>query len=202
MADSQRRDRYATAIRAESSRVDDIALATAVMAVADAEQADLRTRIAQVEELLSIAHQTSNTSEAARAAAERIRENADFHLGQEMARRQRAEKETARLRADRAAVLREAADAIVEMRREFFEGELDPSYPTTVEQRALIDAEVNLRRMADEAQQAPEPHTPTAHYRRDDGVDCCVHTIPVGPNSCAACRELDADEAEHTPEPT
>jgi hypothetical protein len=33
------------------------------------------------------------------AAAERIRENADFHLGQEMARRQLAEKETARLRA-------------------------------------------------------------------------------------------------------
>ncbi|MER5902974.1 hypothetical protein ABT150_23190 [Streptomyces mirabilis] len=33
------------------------------------------------------------------ATAERIRENADFHLGQEMARRQLAEKETARLRA-------------------------------------------------------------------------------------------------------
>lgn len=44
------------------------------------------------------------------AASERIRENADFHLGQEMARRQLAEKETARLRADRAAVLREAID--------------------------------------------------------------------------------------------
>jgi hypothetical protein len=33
------------------------------------------------------------------ASSERIRENADFHLGQEMARRQLAEKETARLRA-------------------------------------------------------------------------------------------------------
>ncbi|MEL3944835.1 hypothetical protein [Streptomyces sp. LNU-CPARS28] len=39
------------------------------MAVADAEQADLHTRLAQVEELVSIAHQTSNQSEAARAAA-------------------------------------------------------------------------------------------------------------------------------------
>ncbi|MEY9995850.1 hypothetical protein ABIE67_007882 [Streptomyces sp. V4I8] len=42
------------------------------------------------------------------AAAERIRENADFHLGQEMARRQSAEKEAARLSADRAAVLTDA----------------------------------------------------------------------------------------------
>ena len=33
------------------------------------------------------------------ARAERLRENADFHLGQEMARRQLAEKETAELRA-------------------------------------------------------------------------------------------------------
>lgn len=38
------------------------------------------------------------------------------------------------------------------------------------------------------------PFIPPAHYRRDDGVECCVHTIPVGPNSCAACREL-ADDA-------
>ncbi|MFD5899120.1 hypothetical protein [Streptomyces sp. NPDC060366] len=34
------------------------------------------------------------------AASERIRENADFHLGQEMARRQLAEKESGRLRAE------------------------------------------------------------------------------------------------------
>lgn len=31
---------------------------------------------------------------------------------------------------------------------------------------------------------------PPVHYRRDDGVDCCVHTIPVGPDSCRHCREL------------
>ncbi|MEI5100340.1 hypothetical protein RB200_19655 [Streptomyces sp. PmtG] len=43
---------------------------TVGMTVADAEQTGLRTRIAQVEELLSIAHQTSNTAEDARAAAE------------------------------------------------------------------------------------------------------------------------------------
>ncbi len=39
-----------------------------------------------------------------------------------------------------------------------------------------------------------EPFTPPAHYRRDDGVDCCVHTIPVGPDSCPHCRELHDDE--------
>lgn len=44
------------------------------------------------------------------ANAERMRENADFHLGQEMARRQLAENEVARLRTGRADVLLEAAD--------------------------------------------------------------------------------------------
>ncbi|MET8841474.1 hypothetical protein ABZW67_15440 [Streptomyces rubiginosohelvolus] len=47
------------------------------------------------------------------AHSERIRENADFHLGQEMARRQLAEKAAAAppAPADRATVLREAAEA-------------------------------------------------------------------------------------------
>jgi hypothetical protein len=40
------------------------------------------------------------------ATSERIRENADFHLGQEMARRQAAEKETERLRAELAKAAR------------------------------------------------------------------------------------------------
>ena len=53
-----------------------------------------------------------------------------------------------------------------------------------------------LRRLAAET---PQPETqaafvPPAHYRRDDGVDCCVHAIPVGPDSCRHCREL-ADDA-------
>jgi len=55
-----------------------------------------------------------------------------------------------------------------------------------------------LRRVDGEAQQpetgAPTPFTPPAHYRRDDGVDCCVHTIPIGPDSCPHCRELHDDE--------
>ncbi|MFF6781402.1 hypothetical protein [Streptomyces sp. NPDC012510] len=62
--------------------------AEAVVALADSEQATLRRKL---------------------AAAEKIRENADFHLGQEMARRQLGEKEAARLSADRAAVLNAAA---------------------------------------------------------------------------------------------
>jgi hypothetical protein len=40
-----------------------------------------------------------------------------------------------------------------------------------------------------------EAFVPPAHYRRDDGVDCCVHAIPVGPDSCPHCRELHDDEA-------
>lgn len=41
---------------------------------------------------------------------------------------------------------------------------------------------------------AEAPLVPPAHYRRDDGVECCVHTIPVGPDSCRECRELADDE--------
>lgn len=75
---SKRRDRYDAAIREADGWVldDGQHMIDAVMAVADAEQAELRVRL---------------------ATAERIRENADFHLGQEMARRQLAEKEVARL---------------------------------------------------------------------------------------------------------
>jgi hypothetical protein len=56
-----------------------------------------------------------------------------------------------------------------------------------------------LRRVAAETRNTTEtdggaPSIPPAHYRRDDGVDCCVHTIPVGPDSCRACRELHDDE--------
>ncbi|MFE6597203.1 hypothetical protein ACFU9O_02490 [Streptomyces albidoflavus] len=67
------------------------------------------------------------------AHIERIRENADFHLGQEMARRQLAEKEAAQLRTDRAAILRDAADRL--------------------DRLGLRDlATRELRRMADEAE--------------------------------------------------
>ncbi|MFE7233958.1 hypothetical protein ACFVAF_25475 [Streptomyces sp. NPDC057596] len=87
------------------------------------------------------------------AACERIRENADFHLGQEMARRQLAEKEAARLwaelaaPADRAAVLREAADAL---------DESETLRDLTDDHMHDVHAAANeLRRMADEAQQHP-----------------------------------------------
>ncbi|MFD5491595.1 hypothetical protein ACFWH4_01305 [Streptomyces sp. NPDC127091] len=57
------------------------------------------------------------------AAAERIRENADFHLGQEMARRQLAEKETARLRAEKAVMPQPAA--LTDIERQFLGFALD-----------------------------------------------------------------------------
>ena len=31
---------------------------------------------------------------------------------------------------------------------------------------------------------------PPAHYVREDCVETCVHTIPVGPDSCWDCRDL------------
>ncbi|AVH59947.1 MULTISPECIES: hypothetical protein [Streptomyces] len=39
-----------------------------------------------------------------------------------------------------------------------------------------------------------EAFTPPVHYERDDGVECCVHAVPVGPDSCTHCRELAAEE--------
>ncbi|MFJ9101251.1 hypothetical protein ACIRJM_22615 [Streptomyces sp. NPDC102405] len=42
----------------------------------------------------------------------------------------------------------------------------------------------------------PTPFISPAHYVDSNGVDCCVHTIPVGPDSCPACRELHDEEKE------
>lgn len=44
---------------------------------------------------------------------------------------------------------------------------------------------------------ADKPFIPPVHYLRNDGVECCVHAKPVGPNSCEFCREL-ADDEEPT----
>lgn len=104
--------------------------AEAVMALADSEQATLRRKL---------------------AAAEKIRENADFHLGQEMARRQLAEKEAARLSADQAAVLNAAAQHLYTA---LFPAVYDDMGQKAAEgvQRAVSE----LRRLAVEAQQQPE----------------------------------------------
>ena len=99
---------------------------------------------------------------------------------------------------DRATVLREAAGRYEEILANADTGQ-DPRYWT-----AVRDITLGLRAMADEAEQAggpsreaaeaphaeTQPITPPAHYRRDDGAECCVHTIPVGPDSCPQCREL------------
>jgi hypothetical protein len=89
---------------------------------------------------------------------------------------------------DRATLLREAADAAAEKHR------LNPWM-------TAADVIADVRRMADHLGpsstpgddlilQDSQPFIPPVHYRRDDGVDCCVHVIPVGPDSCPACREL------------
>jgi hypothetical protein len=54
------------------------------------------------------------------------------------------------------------------------------------------------------AGEAPEPtvrpsFTPPVHYRRSDGVPCCVHVIPVGPDSCPDCRSLAEVDVKEMP---
>jgi hypothetical protein len=66
---------------------------------------------------------------------------------------------------------------------------------TPVERRLVRETTtytVELAPAVGGAQQPTEdrPFIPPAHYRRDDGVDCCVHAIPIGPDSCRHCREL------------
>lgn len=90
------------------------------------------------------------------ATSERNRENADFHLGQEMARRQRAEKEAAQPRADRDAVLREAAQRLYTA--------LFPAVYNDLGQKAaegVNRAVSELRRLADETQDTE--HRPPTH---------------------------------------
>jgi hypothetical protein len=95
------------------------------------------------------------------AAAERIRENADFHLGQEMARRQLAEKETGRLRAV-VARLRQMTDHWEQQLPEVIR---TPAVVSAI--RAVLEAADDPSRMAGEAQQ---PET-----QADDEPPCtCV----------------------------
>lgn len=84
------------------------------------------------------------------AAVERIRENGDFHLGQEMARRQLAEKETARLRAV-VARLRQMTDHWEQQLPEVIR---TPAVVSAI--RAALEAADGPSRRADEAQQ-PDP---------------------------------------------
>lgn len=37
---------------------------------------------------------------------------------------------------------------------------------------------------------AAAAYTPTAHYRRSDGAECCVHAVPVAPASCPDCWDI------------
>ncbi|MFL4947532.1 hypothetical protein ACJ6WE_09180 [Streptomyces sp. MMS24-I31] len=95
--------------------------------------------------------------------------------------------------ADRAAVLREAADRLWAIANQ-----------TTERGAGVLWAADWLRRMADEAQQQPDteaPFVPPAHYRGRDGTAYCVHATPIGPDSCRECRELanDADQPAAPP---
>ncbi|MER6925582.1 hypothetical protein ABT314_42870, partial [Streptomyces spiralis] len=99
--------------------------------------------------------------------------------------------------ADRAAVYAEVADRLAADAEQGGKDGLTRIYRRSAARQVRAWGD-ELRRMADETQQptAEASFIPTAHYRRDDGVECCVHTIPVGPNSCPACREIADDEAQ------
>ncbi|MER6832668.1 hypothetical protein ABT320_01540 [Streptomyces cellulosae] len=96
---------------------------------------------------------------------------------------------------DRAAVLSAAERAMLTYALDQAQEHIWSRDGFTDEDQAAVDS---LRRMADETA-TQTPFTPPAHYRRDDGVDCCVHAIPVGPDSCQACRELANDEPASGP---
>ena len=104
--------------------------------------------------------------------------------------------------ADGAAVLREAADAVFALEYDVMVGEEGDENMGSMREAwdvGTIHASQLLRRMADETATETPSFTPPAHYRRDDGVDCCVHAIPVGPDSCQACRELADDQPASGP---
>lgn len=218
---AKRRERYAIAIHdamePDLSLVDQepgaqalfARAAEAAMALADAEQtvpplaedvtasvSEKRARLfgfievgAEESDFPSFAAAIDDYVNAVTAPIERARENADFHLGQEMARRQLAQKEADRLRA--------------ELRRR------DADHPNLYAQTGIATPGCDcghdgmgeawhmsdcLWRCGQRAAVEAKPFIPPAHYRRDDGVDCCVHTIPVGPDSCPACRDLADDD--------
>ena len=69
--------------------------------------------------------------------------------------------------------------------------------------RRIIELERKLRRLTGETPVTTgeaQVFTPPAHYRGRDGAEFCVHAIPVGPDSCPACRKLgDHDKATAGP---
>jgi hypothetical protein len=108
------------------------------------------------------------------AASERIRANADFHLGQEMSRRQLAEKEISRLRA-----------VVARLRRmtDYWEQQLPdvirtPAVVSAI--RAALEAVDDVRRLAGEARDERETQavtvSPTAALLASR-CDTCLHTL-------------------------
>ncbi|MFJ1900483.1 hypothetical protein [Streptomyces sp. NPDC088115] len=177
---TDRRVRYAAAIRAlnegggtladldETSDV--LTLADAVMAVADAEQAALR---AKYREGLRRADTINNQL---MAEVQRYADGSErpvlWSVYNEMhLRADRAEAEVERLRADRATVLREAADVLG--RLDFDQDARDYGYDTYRDawDGGVMDGAGVLRRLADEAQQTEtEDDDPICGNQYDDEV--------------------------------
>ncbi|MFF3547100.1 hypothetical protein ACFYXD_35345 [Streptomyces platensis] len=154
--------------------------------------------------------------------SERIRENADFHLGQEMARRQLAEKENARLRAE-----------LDHWRPDGNDGYGHPVHWTVyndMHHRALkAEGAIERVRALHERREADDGSTycdvcsnhgdiawPCATIRALDGkaarpsrcAECghpkAQHQAPEEPVSgglCTACDEEGSDDAQHDYEP-
>ncbi|MFJ6061637.1 hypothetical protein ACIQHU_01210 [Streptomyces tendae] len=105
--------------------------------------------------------------------------------------------EPRRMADETAAAETQPADALSELEAAARALELDRDAASTGESRDYrrgMTRAVRVLRFLDSPDALTEqPFVPPAHYRRDDGVDCCVHAIPVGPDSCRACRELADD---------
>ncbi len=157
------------------------------------------TRAEQAEDLLKVAHETSNRSEAERASAvqraealaaamESTAADALKHRGchrdlmAQCLRAERAEAEAERLRTDRAAVLREAADELGRM--DYDTDSNDYGYDTYRDawNGGVMDGAELLRRMAAET---PQP-TQSAVHIGGNAEDCpaCSGTNPPYPFIC------------------
>lgn len=193
-APADRTAHWEAAAHAAGREVDRNALA-AYMAVADAEQAHWAAYETRLREQHDLDVAELNRLRRELSASERTRANADFHLGQEMSRRQLAEKEISRLRAV-VARLRQMTD--------YWEQQLPdvirtPAVVSAI--RAALEGADDVSRMADEAPAvdlaAAQDPTPLRWGLGDVlwGDDDTVTVLLSGPAGEPYWLELDPERA-------
>lgn len=247
-ADADRRDRWRHAARDIARRdwADEVRCAplddgefeqdaTDLMAVADAEQAELRRErdlaIAYdrqpyptawaYEQACAALHRKTEAIERVRLLHDNLAAETDLTSPDDPITREAAAQRIA------AALDGAAVPAAVEEQPDTNTPEAEPDVVTAIvaalQQRAVELSELaeeqmrpSLEERAQEwseaadvarraaraaASQPAAPFVPPVHYLRDDGVECCVHAKPVGPDSCEFCRELADDEGAAAAQP-